>query len=232
VFELRDLLRDEGAQLTTAMVANRGFHNPEFGSFSLFEMVDGPLASIDTAVEKGEFFFGHFTAPEGSELIADQDPRRGSLMVELIAWDPDKGAFNFYELRGTGTQGVWVYNGDSFDILEDISTLHRQPDPGAPQFGENLRCSGCHMAGGPIMKELAVPYNDWFTMDRKLDFGGRTPDAGLAAIVGDDFGNVADAAALADGVRRGLEALQTSEALQTQQLQRRSDCAPCSVLSS
>jgi hypothetical protein len=142
VFELRDLLKDEGAQLTTAMVANRGFHNPEFGSFSLFEMVDGPLASIDTAVEKGEFFFGHFTAPEGSELIADQDPRRGSLMVELIAWDPDKGAFNFYELRGTGTQGVWVYNGDSFDILE-TSTLHRQPDQGASVWGEPA-LPGCH----------------------------------------------------------------------------------------
>ena len=215
VFELRDLLLGEDVQLTTTMVANRGYHNPAFGSFSLFEMVEGELPSIDRIVEKGEFFFGHFTGAVGSELIADQDPRSGSLMVELIAWDPEKGAFNFYELRGTGTNGVWVYNGDSFDILEDVSLLHRQPAPDAPQFGENLRCSGCHMAGGPIMKELAAPHNDWWTVDRGLNFGGRTPEAGLAAIVGVNFGDLADASALADGVRRGLDKLQTSEGFQT-----------------
>ncbi len=215
VFELRELLLGEGVQLTTTMVANRGFHNPAFGSFSLFEIVEGELPSIDRRVEKGEFFFGHFTRAVGLELIADQDPRSGSLMVELIAWDPEKGDFNFYELRGTGTQGVWVYNGDSFDILEDVSLLHRQPDPDAPQFGENLRCSGCHMAGGPIMKELAAPHNDWWTVERGLNFGGRTPDAGLAAIVGENFGDLADAGALADAVLRGLDRLQTSEGFQT-----------------
>jgi hypothetical protein len=214
VFALRGLLLSEGVQLKSAMVANRGFHNPAFGSFSLFEMIEGHLASIDTVVENGEFFFGHFTAADGSELIADQDPRN-FLMAELIAWDPDKGAFNFYELQGNGTQGVWVYNGDSFDILDDISLLHRQPDPGAPQFGEKLRCSGCHMAGGPIMKELAVPYNDWWTVERGLNFGGRTPDDGLTSIVGENFSELVDASELADGVLSGLDKLQASEAFQT-----------------
>lgn len=215
VFALRDLLIEEGAQLKTAMVANRGFHNPAFGSFSLFEMVEGELASIATVVEKGEFFFGHFTAPAGAVLIADQNPRRGSLMVELIAWDPAKGAFNFYELRGSGTQGVWVYNGDSFAILNDIRLLHQQPNPDAPQFGENLRCSGCHMAGGPIMKELAAPHNDWWTVERGLNFGGRRPDASLTTIVGGNFSALVDASELANGVQNGLDKLQASEAFQT-----------------
>lgn len=215
-FALRDLLLSEGAQIETAMVANRGFHNPALGSFSLFEMVSGRLEVIATAVERGEFFFGHFTAPRGSTLIADQDPSQGSLMVELIVWDPDKEVFNFYELRGNGASGTWVYNGDSFDILADVSLLHRQPNPASPQFGQNLRCSGCHIAGGPILKELAPPYNDWWTVERGLDFGGRRPDAGLATIVGADFGKLVDASELAAGVLGGLDKLQTSAAFQTQ----------------
>jgi len=66
VFEFRDLLLSEDVQLTTTMVANRGFHNPAFGSFSLFEMVEGELPSINKIVEKGEFFFGHFIGAFGS----------------------------------------------------------------------------------------------------------------------------------------------------------------------
>ena len=77
-------------------------------------------------------------------------------MVELIAWDGDKQVFNFYEMIGDGRQGKWFYRGDSLDIQADVKFLHRQTGSGDPRFGSNLRCSGCHTAGGPIMKELVA----------------------------------------------------------------------------
>ncbi|AUH70647.1 hypothetical protein CAB17_00215 [Legionella sainthelensi] len=186
VFALRQLLKKAGLKIETTMVANRGFHNPSQGSFSLFEMVLGELKIMDhhLSIDTGDFFFGHFTtvSPIG-ELVADQNPEKNALMIEAFAWDPKKGVFNFYELRGEGTQGQWFYRGDSVDIFADNELLHRQPDPNHPQFGTRLRCSGCHGAGGPIMKELDQPHNDWWEPKRKLNFGGHKPDAALQDIL-------------------------------------------------
>ncbi|KTC82798.1 hypothetical protein [Legionella cincinnatiensis] len=186
VFALRQFLKNSGLKIETTMVANRGFHNPSQGSFSLFEMALGELKIMDhhLSINAGDFFFGHFTAvsPAG-DLVADQNPEKNVLMIEAFAWDPKKEVFNFYELRGDGTQGQWFYRGDSEDIFADNELLHRQPDPKHPQFGTRLRCSGCHGAGGPIMKELDKPHNDWWEPKRKLDFGGRKPDAALQDIL-------------------------------------------------
>ncbi|CAM2740900.1 rod shape-determining protein MreB [Legionella steigerwaltii] len=186
VFALRQLLKSSGLTLETTLVANRGFHNPTQGSFSLFEMALGELRILNTRwfINAGDFFFGHFTAigPEG-DLIADQNPEENSLMIEAFAWDSKKEVFNFYELRGDGLQGQWFYRGDSLDIFADNELLHRQPDPQHPQFGNRLRCSGCHGAGGPIMKELDKPHNDWWEPIRRLDFGRHNPDASLQEIL-------------------------------------------------
>lgn len=186
VFALRQFLKSSGLKIETTMVANRGFHNPAQGSFSLFEMVLGELKIMNNhlSINGGDFFFGHFTAisPSG-DLIADQNPEKNGLMIEAFAWDPKKEVFNFYELRGDGTQGQWFYRGDSVDIFADNELLHRQPDPKHPQFGNRLRCSGCHDAGGPIMKELDKPHNDWWEPKRKLDFGGLKPDTTLQDIL-------------------------------------------------
>jgi len=120
-------------------------------------------------IGESEFFFGHFTAvgPE-NHPIADQSNRQGALMGELIARDAKKGVFNFYELRGDRGKNRWLYRGDSLDIFADIQLLHRQQDPQHPVFGSRLRCSGCHMEGGPIMKEFSPPHNDWWRETRKL----------------------------------------------------------------
>jgi hypothetical protein len=161
-------------------------------------------------VEPGEFFFGHFTAANNGALISANETPRG-LMIELIAWDPAKGVFNFYELIGNGQKGEWVYRGNSLDILADISHLHRQPDPQRPpQFGERLRCSGCHSAGGPIMKELVPPHNDWWTSARPRLFGNVKPDATLTAI----FQGLVDAEAFARGVTAGSLLLENSSRFQ------------------
>lgn len=205
-FQLRDAFLSDGLQLRTTMVANRGFHNPSQGSFSLFEMVGGVSNSTHIRLDQGQFFFGHFTAAQGNQIVADQNPEQGALMVELIAWDPGKRVFNFYELIGNGGQGQWFYRGDSHDIQRDLRLLHLQPNPMQPQFGTTLRCAGCHMNGGPIMKELATPHNDWWMPERILDGGGRKPDAALAGVLK----TLVSADQLAQSVQMGVIGLHAS----------------------
>ncbi len=200
VFELRARLLAGGAKIKTALVANRGFHNASSDSFSMFEMVSGRLDPLGITIDDGDFFFGHFTASRGANtLFADQRPESGALMVELIAWDTDKQVFNFYEMIGDGRQGKWFYRGDSLDIQADVKFLHRQTNSSNPRFGSNLRCSGCHTAGGPIMKELTPPYNDWWVNERHLTFGKANPDAELSRI----FQGIVDASELSNAVRVG-----------------------------
>jgi hypothetical protein len=208
-FEFRARLLSAGAQLKTAFVGNRGFHNPADGSFSMFEMVSGRLAPAGLEVADGEFFFGHFTARDGNNLFANQAPGDGDLMIELIAFDPQKNLFNFYEVLGDGRTGRWFYRGDSLDIQADIQSVHRQLDANRPQFGRRLRCSGCHSAGGPIMKELAAPHNDWDTT-RHLPLSNMKPDGELARILQ----GMVDAGELAKSVNAGLLKLAQSEKFQ------------------
>lgn len=209
VFEFRARLLGAGAKIKTAFVANRGFHNPAFGSFSMFEIVSGRLAPAGIDVADGEFFFGHFTDRDGSRLFANQSPGEEQLMIELIAWDPQKQMFNFYEVTQMGQKGQWSYRGDSLDIQADVKLLHRQPNPNNPQFGRILRCSGCHIAGGPIMKELAGPHNDWDTA-RHLFLDNMKPDGELARILQ----GLVDADELAKSVNAGLLKLAGSEKFQ------------------
>lgn len=207
VLELRALLETAGARLEPALVANRGFHNPSQGSFSLFETVTGRLRGVDFELARGDLVFGHFTAAGGAgSLVLDQEPRAGALMIELVSWDPAKGLYDFYELIGDGTRGRWFYRGDSADVLADLVELWLGPEPGKPRFGTRLRCSGCHMHGGPIMKEVAPPYNDWWRRRRVLPLGGLVPDRELGAIMA----GLVDASVLWSGVRGGLERLVAS----------------------
>jgi hypothetical protein len=81
-------------------------------------------------------------------------------------------ASNFYEF----SEGEWVYRGDSEAILNDVQRLHRQRKASERPFGETLRCSGCHINGGLLQKELAPPHNDWFTQERQLPLGTLKPD--------------------------------------------------------
>lgn len=209
VVALRARIVALGGTLGTAFINNRGFHNPAAGSFSLFEVVTGSLTGVGR-VEDGEFFFGHFTAPAGGRLALNQRPANGNLMIEAIAWDPAKGLFNFYELIGTGNSGRWDYNGDSADIVADTARLHRQRSATEAAFGTRLRCSGCHVNGGPIMKEMAGPHNDWWSATRPLPLGGRQLDSRLAGIASGFVGGDQ----LARSVRAGLDKLAASPKFQ------------------
>ena len=148
-------------------------------------------------------------------------------MIELIVWDSGKGAYNFYELVGRGGTSKWMFRGDSMDVLADMALLHRQSDPANPQFGRTLRCSGCHAGGGPIMKELAAPQNDWFT--GRPPFGGLKPDAVLAKILT----GLVDANKFREAVTTGSAKLQQSAKFQNHRaglsLQEQLRCLFCPV---
>jgi hypothetical protein len=182
----RDLVQKNGMTSKPTMVANRGFHNPlPQGSFSFFEAIVGSYGGQTLAL--GDWFFGHFTAESVDNvaltniLSPQQAATSNNLLLETLVWDPVKGVFNFYEIRGTGQGGVWFYRGDSNDIVADIKNLHRAYDPSQPIFmgplnaGQatlpRLRCSGCHMNGGPVMKELSKPHDSWWVTARPLDLG-------------------------------------------------------------
>jgi hypothetical protein len=201
VLELKALLLADGLRVRPAMVANRGFHNSSQGSFSFFERGVGESRSLGMKLGNADFYFGHFTQAEGQELALAQSE---GLMIELILWDFDKGTYNFYELIGTGEKRQWFYRGDSFDIFEDNRLLHLQKDPSRPVFGQRLRCSGCHASGGPIMKELQEPHNDWWRGERALPLFGLKPQAEVVSILNE----LDDAAVLAAAVREGIDRLE------------------------
>jgi hypothetical protein len=183
----RDLVQASGMKLSPAMVGNRGFSNPlPQGSFSFFEAITGSYGGV--TLDPGDWFFGHFTAAsiDNVALTATLAPQQAAtpnnLLLETVVWDPKKGMFNFYEIRGSGEGGIWFYRGDSADIMADIQNLHRNSSSSQPIFMgpldangnatmPRLRCSGCHMNGGPIMKELKSPHDSWWTKERPLALG-------------------------------------------------------------
>jgi hypothetical protein len=176
VLAVRQRLVKLGGNLATHMVANRGHDNPKLGSFSFFETYTGPIPG--GKVGQGEFFLGFFTVPNSPDgkLTVDNEPAAGALMMELIAWDYTKELYNFWELIGDGKTGQWKYRGDSNDILADVAEVYLTKD--RPKFGKRLRCSACHTLGGPIMKEIDEPYNDWHSGNDPLPLGTWKLDEG------------------------------------------------------
>jgi hypothetical protein len=217
--EFRSLVESAGPRLETTTVNFLSFHNPNPGAFFLFEIVSGKVAALDLTIERGDFLFGHFLEGNGLRLVPSTG---GTLVVEAIAWDPEKKLFNFYELRNVpGQLASWFYRGDSKLILEDIEFLYRQRTAGQKPFRERLRCSGCHVNGGLIQKELTSPHNDWWTRSRTLPLGGLTPDPKVARI----FQGLVDADELTNLVeatsRRLLASPQYRQALESRTMQER-----------
>jgi hypothetical protein len=179
--DFRNLVKGSGVQLETTMVNFESFRDPNDGAFFLFEIVSGQPTGLNNAIERGDLLFGHFLARDGSHLVSNTD----GLLLEAIAWDPAKQLFNFYELvKDSKTRRTsWFFRGDSSLVLDDIQLLYRQRTAGQQPFQGLLRCSGCHVNGGLIQKELAAPHNDWWIKSRPLPLGDLTPDAAIATIL-------------------------------------------------
>jgi hypothetical protein len=182
VLELRHFFTSHGLHISSTMVANEGFHHPDNGSFSFFEFFIGQIKFDDQIIhiELGDLSIGHFTAlDEQHTIILDQSLAPNKLLIEAIAWDEIKGAYNFYELRADNNATRWYYRGDSYDIYLDNQFLHRQTQ----SFGTRLRCSGCHSLGGLIIKEFKSPHNDWWQKNRPLLFGNYSMDSSVTDII-------------------------------------------------
>jgi hypothetical protein len=197
---LRDKMIEHGFVVRPAMVANRGRNNPTLGSFSFFEMVTG------NNVMPGDWFFGHFTDMHYGLVSLDQSLAHGKLLIELLVWDSQKQIFNFYEWRGDNGRAIWFYRGDSIDILADNAYLYRNVPPGEKKFGDRMRCSACHISGGPIMKELASPYNDWWSSSRILPLSPNMPDNDVTVLMSQLIG----AEEFASAVKSGIDKLEQS----------------------
>jgi hypothetical protein len=215
IFDVHRQLERLGGTLKTHIVANRGYENPQLRSvsFSFFQTYSGPMKGGQ--VEEGELFIGFFAGADGDVLTVDQNFSDGSLMIELIAWDRTKEVYNFWELIGNGVGSDWHFRGDSNDILADVARIN--VGASSPAFGNRLRCSGCHSSGGPIMKELEAPQNDWWTTQRKLFLGpfklklGTEPNSptNTAARL---FEQATDASHLSQRVKNGIDRLTTTRA--------------------
>jgi hypothetical protein len=136
---------------------------------------------------------------------------------------PPNKCLIFYELTKAKDckqpSAHWCYRGDSRLVLEDIEFLYRQRDAGQKAFQNRLRCSGCHVNGGLVQKELASPHNDWFVTSHKLPLGSLTPDATVAKI----FQGLVDADELTKLVQASSRRLAASpeyrKALQSRSMQ-------------
>lgn len=205
--ELKKLFKNNGVNEQISMVANRGRNNPQEGSFSFFESLSGQL-SFDISINKGDLFLGYFTGLQENKVILDQQPAKNKLLIEAIAWDSQKKIYNFYELRGVDNKNTrWFYRGDSADAYKDNTWLYRDNPLDEPHFGARMRCSACHNSGGPILKELSKPHNDWWTTTRPLVSGNNSLDEEVQAILHE----ISDADLLADDVNAGNLKLAKSE---------------------
>jgi hypothetical protein len=213
IFEIRQRLEAHGGKLKAHLVVNGGHDNPtrtdrhrvKFMCFATYAN-----SHRKKTVDEDELFLGFFLGAEKGTVVV----LRG--FVELIAWDRTKQAYNFWELIGTD----WHYRGDSNDVLTNIAKINIADAKAAFTFLRKsptdkqpvLRCSGCHTLGGPIMKELEGPHNDWWTKDRKLNLGPFKVQAGneaanpahVAARLFDESKEVTDAHNLSKQVKKGI----------------------------
>lgn len=99
--------------------------------------------------------------------------------LEVMAFDPEAGVFNYYDL----VNGAWNFHGNSEQYVT----------------GSNARCAGCHTGGGPIMKELDAPWLHW---------EGDTTTPGSSEFIDkhDDLGEITDGIEVEDLVRSGNNA--------------------------
>ena len=223
IFEIRQRLEAHGGTLRAHLVVNGGHDNPtrtkqDQVKFMAFETYTNTTPG--KTLDEDELFLGFFLGEKNDSLEVL------SGFVEIIAWDRTKQVYNFWELIGT----EWHYRGDSNDVLTNIKQINladtnpaftfvrQSPTDRAPV----LRCSGCHTLGGPIMKELEAPHNDWWTQARLLNLGpyrlqagsSATHPAHVAARLFDGTHEATDAANLSTQVKKGMDRLLAARANQ------------------
>ena len=73
----------------------------------------------------------------------------GLSFVEAWGWDDARSRFNYYKLDKTNGIMSWKFRGSSIGA-DQLSNIQR-----------SQTCFQCHLNGGPVMKELLIPWNHW-----------------------------------------------------------------------
>ncbi|MGK7874170.1 MAG: hypothetical protein AB4426_12910 [Xenococcaceae cyanobacterium] len=100
------------------------------------------------------------TAPDAQDentVFLSAAPGGNSGFHQVIAWDEQKSAFNYYERRGNNGNAVWSWAGDS--------SYARNPQT----IGKG--CFDCHLNGTLLMKELEIPWNNWSSSSGLISAG-------------------------------------------------------------
>jgi hypothetical protein len=89
---------------------------------------------------------------EEAELFISTAPPFNSetIFLQIFAWDPQTQAYNFYERR----RGVWSWAGSSWESLKEPTRGHGPFDS--------------HVNGGPVMKELKLPWMHWHSQSSQI----------------------------------------------------------------
>lgn len=123
--------------------------------------------------------------------------------LEAWAWDNHRGRYNYYKLDRSGTPNVgmtWKFRGSSNDL--------RQPTT----FDRRETCMKCHINGGPIMKELFLPWNNWHSLKSVPKYLLRTTPANQRWPVAnsDPFKQLTGAEALQKSIIAAIQQFNTS----------------------
>ena len=89
-----------------------------------------------------------------NELSFPDTPAR----IEAWGFDTSRGRINYYLMSRDGNSLRWKFRGSS---------------NGADQLTGGQRrgtCFACHVNGGPVMKELARPWNNWHSIDSQATY--------------------------------------------------------------
>jgi hypothetical protein len=97
---------------------------------------------------------------EEAELFISTAPPFASdaVFLQIFAWDPQSAAYNFYERR----RGVWSWAGSSWQALQEPTRGHGPFDS--------------HVNGGPVMKELKLPWLHWHSQSSQIRDDILAPD--------------------------------------------------------
>lgn len=90
-------------------------------------------------------------------------------VIEAWGWDDRRSRYNYYKLDGT--PATWKFRGSSVGA-DQLTPAQRRGT-----------CMTCHVNGGPVMKELPIPWNNWHSSRNQADYllstsPGRWPIAG------------------------------------------------------
>ncbi len=80
--------------------------------------------------------------------------------IEAMGWDDSQSRFNYYKLEKVANEATptWKFRGSSKDA-DLLSGANRQGT-----------CLQCHINGGPVMKELFLPWNHWDSFSAKTPY--------------------------------------------------------------